>query len=141
MDAKFTKGFKPMAGRSSKIRGKAGERSFRDKIREFGFDAERGWADGYDIKSAALGRFHFEVKFVEKTRFPFWMRQAKRDCGNKIPVVAHRSNRGSWHVFMAADDFLALLKKLEDVSAVALERHSLGGGDSAKEDTNAPKTL
>jgi hypothetical protein len=109
-----------MAGRASKIRGKAGERSFRDKIREFGFDADRGWADGYDIKSVALNQFHFEVKFVEKTRFSFWMRQAKGDCGNKVPVVAHRSNRGNWHVFMAADDFLALLKKLEDANAKTL---------------------
>jgi Holliday junction resolvase len=115
-----------MAGRASKIRGKAGERSFRDKIREFGFDAERGWADGYDIKSVDLGQFSFEVKYQEYTRFPEWMRQAKGDCAGtkKIPVVAHRSNRGDWHVFMAADDFLALLKK-----------------NTSVENTNDPKAL
>ncbi len=37
------------------------------------------------------------------------MAQAVNDAGNKVPVVAHKRNRGGWLVTMRADDWFKLL--------------------------------
>jgi Holliday junction resolvase len=100
---------------NSKRKGAAGERQFRDKIREFGFDCRRGRQfsgspESPDVVSEDLSRYHFEVKLRESTSFYAWMRQSARDAGTKIPIVAHRANRGEWHIFIKADHFFDILK-------------------------------
>lgn len=105
---------------NSKRKGAEGERDWRDKIREFGFDCirgrqNRGGPDSPDVISNDLSKYHFEVKYSQNTSFYAWMEQALRDArktdpGLQIPVVAHRKNHGEWHVFLKADDFLKLLK-------------------------------
>lgn len=48
---------------------------------------------------------HFEVKHVEKLNIEKAMAQAVRDnADKKIPVVAHRRNRGEWLITIHAKD-------------------------------------
>lgn len=94
-------------------KGKRGERGFRDKLREFGFDAERGAQrsgspDSPDIKCELP--FHFEVKFRERLQLRDAYDQSASQAGHKIPVVAHRSNREPWMITISADDFLRLVQ-------------------------------
>jgi Holliday junction resolvase len=101
-----------------KRKGAKGELDWRDKVREYGFDCARGrqyhgGQDSPDVVSEDLDRYHFEVKFSQNTSFYKWFRQAAADAGPKIPVVAHRANHGDWHVFIAADHFLELLKQIK----------------------------
>ena len=97
-----------MSGRASKEKGKRGERGFRDKLREYGFVAERGWADSIDIECSLP--IHFEVKLTEKLRLTEFYAQAVRDAEDKTPVVAHRSSRNPWMITLSADDFLTLVQ-------------------------------
>jgi len=47
---------------------------------------------------------HPEVKFVEKLNITKAMEQAVRDCGNSIPYVAHKKNRGELLITVRAKD-------------------------------------
>ena len=98
-----------MSGRASKQKGKRGERSFRDKLREYGFIADRGWADAVDIRCPELP-FHFEVKFRERLDLRGAYNQAATASGKRTPCVAHRSSRTPWMITLSADDFLKLVQ-------------------------------
>lgn len=102
---------------NSRQKGARGERAWRDKLREAGFASARrgqqfaGGPDSPDVVCDDLPGIHWEVKCVEKLNLADAMDQAIRDAGAKIPVVAHKKNRGDWHVTLRADDFLALLRE------------------------------
>ena len=52
-----------------------------------------------------------EVKAVEHLNVNEAMAQAVGDAGEKIPIVAHKRNRGGWLVTMRAGDWFKLPAK------------------------------
>jgi Holliday junction resolvase len=99
---------------NSREKGKRGERDFRDVLRGFGYSANRGQQfkgspDSPDVVAQGL-KIHFEVKYRERISIRESWDQATKDCGNNIPVLAHRSNRTPWLVTLSAEDFLNFLK-------------------------------
>ncbi len=99
---------------NSRNKGKRGELELAEFLRGRGFDARRGvqYAGGHDspdIVSEALGPFHVECKRTERTDMYGWLAQAQRDCGNKVPVVAHKKNRQEWVAILRLEDLLALI--------------------------------
>ena len=110
---------------NSRNKGKVGELEWAAKLREFGFEAERGQqraggADSPDVR-CSIPKVHFEVKRVEALNIYKAMEQATRDCdkgmegnssGYREPVVAHRKNRTEWLVTLRADDYLGIAKAM-----------------------------
>jgi Holliday junction resolvase len=101
---------------SSVEKGKAGERELAQFLEDRGFPARRGvqysgGPDSPDIVVEGLADIHFECKRVERGALEAWMAQAKRDCGTRIPVVAHRKNRGEWVAILPLKDLLSILKQ------------------------------
>jgi Holliday junction resolvase len=119
---------------NSREKGARGEREWAEYLRRHGFEASRGQqfsggVDSPDVKSN-LHWVHWEVKRVENLNIWSAYDQAKKDSGvkfsgqelpfgnSKTPVVAYRRNRSEWMVTLAADDFMKILKKLEDFHCV-----------------------
>ena len=78
---------------------------------------------------ADLPGFHFEVKAVERLNLHDAIAQAVDDAGGKIPVVAHKRNRGDWMVTMRADDWFRMLgdgNGLRDSGAVPASSNPVG---------------
>jgi len=99
---------------NSRHKGKVGEREFAALLRQHGFDARRGQqyaggGDSPDVVSQALGALHIEVKRVQKLNLADACAQARRDCGGKPWLVAHRRNREAWFITIDSD---ALYKQL-----------------------------
>ena len=95
-------------------KGKRGERQWRDELRAHGHHARRGQqycgsADSADVICDELSWIHFEVKAVERLNIEDAIAQARRDCGTKIPVVAHKKNHRSWLLTMDAETFFQFL--------------------------------
>src|SRR6476660_2212361 len=100
---------------NSREKGKRGERQWRDELRAPGYAARRGQQfsgspDSPDVVSDDLPWIHFEVKAVERLNIEDAMDQARRDCGGKIPIVAHRRNFRAWLVTMDAKTFFRFLR-------------------------------
>lgn len=104
--------------KAQREKGKRGERLWRDKLREHGFEAERA---GY--KQAHLGSggadveddsgIWWEVKFVEKLNVREAYRQASEACPIGVPpAVAHKTSSEPFLVTLAGEDFLLLLAEL-----------------------------
>jgi len=104
--------------RAQREKGKRGERMWRDKLREHGFEAERA---GY--KQAHLGSggadveddsgIWWEVKFVEKLNVREAYRQAAAACPiGTPPAVAHKTSSEPFLVTLAGEDFLLVLAEL-----------------------------
>jgi len=104
--------------RAQREKGKRGERMWRDKLREHGFEAERA---GY--KQAHLGSggadveddsgVWWEVKFVEKLHVREAYRQASGACPIGVPpAVAHKTSSEPFLVTLAGEDFLLILAEL-----------------------------
>ena len=98
---------------NSRSKGKRGELEWRDVIRSHGYEARRGQQfsgnpDSPDVVTNLP--YHFEVKRVERLNIENAMKQAKAECGDKPPVVAHRKNGEPWMVTMLAPDFFNLIK-------------------------------
>lgn len=104
--------------KAQREKGKRGERLWRDKLREHGFEAERA---GY--KQAHLGSggadveddsgIWWEVKFVEKLNVREAYRQASLACPISVPpAVAHKTSAEPFLVTLAGEDFLLLLAEL-----------------------------
>lgn len=99
---------------NSRQKGARGEREWRDELRARGYTARRGQQynglDGEDVVCEELSsRFHFEVKRTECLSLYDAMKQAERDAGERVPVVAHRRNGQEWVVIMRAGDWLDLV--------------------------------
>lgn len=105
---------------NSRQKGSAGEREWRDFLKEHGFEARRtqqyaGFTgDASDVICEALKEYHWEVKRTEAFHLDVYMTQAVNDSKKKkrIPVVAHRKNRGEWRCVLRAEDLLMLLQKI-----------------------------
>src|SRR5436190_19688580 len=95
-------------------KGKRGERAWRDELVAQGYSARRGQQfsgspDSPDVVCADLPGLHFEVKAVERLNVTEAMTQAVGDAGGKVPVVAHKRNRGEWLVTVRATDWFAMV--------------------------------
>lgn len=100
---------------NSRRKGKDGELEFSAFLRENGIEARRGQqfhggAGSPDVVTSLPG-VHFEVKRVEAIRIYAAMEQAMLDGVGKMPVVAHRKNRGEWLAILRMDDLLKLLER------------------------------
>lgn len=98
---------------NSRSKGCRGELEWRDVLRAHGYEAERGQqhaggTDSPDVRHSVPG-VHFEVKRTERLELWPAIRQARRDAGNKLPVVVHRPNRERWVAILDAEDLLRLL--------------------------------
>jgi Holliday junction resolvase len=102
---------------NSRSKGQRAERQWRDQLRDAGYAAERGQQhagtpDSPDVKCPDLPLIHFEVKAVERLNIHDALAQAIRDAGpQKVPVVAHKRNRGPWLITMRATDWFPLLQE------------------------------
>ena len=99
---------------NSRAKGARGERQWRDELRANGYDARRGQQfsgspESPDVECDALSWAHFEVKAVERLNIEDAMDQARRDCGGKAPLVAHKRNHRRWLVTMDAETFFQFI--------------------------------
>jgi len=98
---------------NSRAKGCAGEREFAAVLKGQGIEARRGqqFSGGKDSPDVIsdLTDVHFEVKRVQAGNPYKWFRQAKRDGGTKLPIVAHRKNGEQWLAILSMDDLLELL--------------------------------
>lgn len=110
-------------GAFSRSKGQRGERGWRDELRSAGFDSERcsqyngGHIDGADVSCSATingKRLHFEVKRSERFNLYDAIGQAVMDCGDSIPIVAHRRNGFPWVVVLRSTDFMEILRAAAD---------------------------
>lgn len=103
-------------GKTSRDKGKRGEREVASFLREYGYDARRGvqYRGGKDSPDVVgLPGIHIEVKRTE--RFHLWdaMAQAKHDAGDNLPTVFHRMNDCPWVVVMELKDWIELYRAWE----------------------------
>jgi Holliday junction resolvase len=100
---------------NSRAKGAAGEREWRDQLRQEGFTARRGQQfaggpDSPDVICEELSNLHMEVKRVQNLNLDKACEQAERDSRGKRWIVAHRKNNKPWKVTMPSDTFFALLR-------------------------------
>jgi hypothetical protein len=106
---------------NGKRKGKAGELEFAKFCRErLGIGARRGQQynglDGEDVK-VDVPNLHIEVKRVEKLNVAEAMKQAERDAGVNVPVVAHRRNRHPWLLTIKAENLRMFVEIIADYYA------------------------
>ena len=102
-------------GARSRRKGAVGERELASWLRERGYAARRGqqFLGGLDSPDVVCPDipFHFECKRTERLSLYPAMAQAVTDAGDKVPVVAHRRNRGEWLAVLRLEDLIALLER------------------------------
>lgn len=95
-------------------KGKKGELEFAHLLEDNGFKARRGQQySGTETTADIISElpYHFEVKRVERLNIDKAIEQAIKDCGDNIPVVAHRKNHKDWLITMKFDDWIQIIKK------------------------------
>lgn len=103
--------------KASRDKGKRGERKWRDRLREEGFQAERtGWMqsrgggiDVPDVQSDDLN-VHFEVKTVERLNLNAAIDQAQGDAGGKPVAIVYQQNRKEPLIIMPASDWFRAVR-------------------------------
>lgn len=104
-------------GRTSRNKGKVGERELAAALRAEGFEsARRGQQySGSETSADVVGLpgIHIECKRVEKLNIYEAVEQAQRDAGEsgELPAVFHRRNRKPWLVTMPLSDWMILYRK------------------------------
>jgi len=103
---------------NSRQKGARGEREFRDYLRERGIEARRGQQfsgspDSPDVVSG-LTNVHWEVKRVERLEIYKAVEQAVTDAGDRLPVVAFKSNRQAWLAILPMDQLIPLLRRAHE---------------------------
>lgn len=103
-------------GRSSQVKGKAGEQELARLLRQHGYEIERGGALSFGERPDLMGLpgVHIECKRVERLNLDTAMGQAIRDSarfGDGAPAVFHRRNRQPWMVTMLLEDWMGLYEK------------------------------
>lgn len=105
-------------GRMSREKGKRGEREVATKLQEHGFDGKRGQQycglEG-DADVIGIPGYHLEVKRTEQFRLWKAMEQSESDAKDgEVPVVVHRKNGTSWVAVLDLDDFLELVRAVQE---------------------------
>jgi hypothetical protein len=103
---------------NSREKGKAGEREFAGVCRDNGYDVRRSVQYAGRVEDSAdlvgLPGVHVEVKRVERLVLDDAMDQAVRDHkAERLPIVAHRRNRGRWMVTMRVEDWFTIYREWE----------------------------
>ena len=103
-------------GARSRRKGKVGERELALLLTSEGFTARRGaqhrgGSDSPDVVCDALPSVHLEVKRCERLDLYSAIDQARRDAGDKLPIVAHRRNDCRWLAIIDLLDLLAILRQ------------------------------
>jgi len=97
---------------SERSKGARGEREVCGELRAFGLEADRTVHNsGLFLRGDITGieGYHLEVKRQETLRVPQWIRQAADECGDLVPVVTFRQNRGEWYAALPLHDLARLL--------------------------------
>ena len=101
-------------GKTSRDKGKRGERELAGKLRQHGFDTRRGvqYHGGPDSPDViGLEGIHIEVKRTERLSLYDALSQSKADAApGEMPVVMHRRNNCEWVVIQPLDDWINLYK-------------------------------
>lgn len=102
-------------GKTSQVKGKAGELELARLLRSHGYEIERGGCLSFGERPDLMGLpgIRIEVKRCEKLNLHAAMAQAIRDSarfGDGAPAVFHRRNNRPWLVTMRLDDWLNLYK-------------------------------
>lgn len=129
-----------MGGKTSREKGKRGERTVASLFREYGYEAHRTaqfkgkTGDAGDVEG--VPGLHLEVKFQERMHLYDWMEQADRDSkangnGNK-PVVIHKANNKPVLVTMHFEDFIDLYREWE----AGINKNQGENGDGKQENVN-----
>lgn len=117
-----------MNGKGKRTKGQVGEREWADILnKKFetnykrtpmsgGMDLKGDVGRAYGSKPSRIDDFSWEVKRQEKLNIYKALDQAQRDSRSLTPVVAHRRNQDQWKITMYAEDFLNILKELEELS-------------------------
>ncbi len=105
--------------KNSREKGARGEREFARLLREhYTVDARRGvqykgGPDSPDVEG--IPGIHFEVKRTERLSLYEAMAQAERDCGDRVPVVAHRRNGKEWLLIIREKDVNRFIESMSKV--------------------------
>jgi Holliday junction resolvase len=102
-------------GKSSQRKGADGERELAVRLREYGFETERGASLSFGSVPdlSGLPGIHIEVKRVERLNVLEAYQQAARDAEkfkDGVPALFHRRNRQPWLVTTSLDDWMALYR-------------------------------
>lgn len=103
-------------GKTSREKGKRGEREVASLLRTHGYDARRGvqYKGGTDSPDVVgLPHIHIEVKRTERLDLYGALSQSKGDAGADLPVVIHRKNDCEWVVIQPLNDWIELYKAWE----------------------------
>lgn len=98
-------------GKTSREKGKRGEREVANLLRSYGYDAHRGvqYKGGKDSPDVVgLPYVHIEVKRTERLDLYGALAQSIADAGGDMPIVIHRKNDCQWVVIQPFDDWIAL---------------------------------
>lgn len=104
-------------GKTSRDKGKVGERELASRLRGHGYDCRRGQqfsgANG-DADVVGLPGIHCECKRTERLNLYDAMSQAIHDARpNTLPAVFSRKNHCEWLVTMRLDDWIELFREWE----------------------------
>ena len=113
---------------NSQEKGKRYERHVASRFREYGYKAFRGcqYQGGPDSPDVAgIPWIHPECRAVERLNINDAYDQAKRDAGDKMPVIFHKKNSGIDLVTMAFSDWIMLFVEY-DAGMVLAERDREG---------------
>ena len=103
-------------GKTSRDKGKRGEREVAGLLRSYGYDARRGvqYHGGEDSPDVVgLNGMHIEVKRTEALRLYEALSQSKADAGDDMPIVIHRKNNSEWVVIQPLEDWIELYRAWE----------------------------
>lgn len=100
----------------SRRKGKVGERELARFLTVEGFPSRRGvqykgGSESPDVMCEALSAIHFESKRCERLSLYDALDQAVRECGDSIPIVAHRRNNCRWVAILDLSDLLSILRE------------------------------
>lgn len=106
-------------GKTSRDKGKRGERELANALKNLGYEARRGQQySGTETSADVVGLpgVHIECKRTEQLRLYDALEQAETDAGDSgdIPAVFHRRNKKPWVVVMRLDDWLELYRKAKN---------------------------
>ncbi|HWI60042.1 MAG TPA: hypothetical protein VNZ22_22640, partial [Bacillota bacterium] len=109
--------------------GRPAHRDRRPPCRARRGEQYAGSPESPDVVCPALAWIHFEVKLRERLDIYDAMEQARRECGGKVPVVAHRRSQWPWLITIEAEVFFRFLSgelPPEDVEARILRAGERG---------------
>lgn len=106
-DAKDSK----VMGKTSREKGKRGERELAGIFRSYGYDCHRGvqYHGGPDSPDViGLPGIHVECKRVERLNMKDAIEQSVSDAGEDLATVFHRRNGEKWNVTMPMEDWMVI---------------------------------